>query len=140
MPEMPSQLILIADDERLPLPYRIDTRPASEFSYATALNKLSNSRLFRPTASRPVFLVPGERQDYNEYGAMEDLGMTDAQDASLQMSAVLNLDNRAGISCVGAILTYLQRRRGSEFLQHDPQAEEAYGISRVERLTLRNTM
>ena len=131
---------MTVDDERPPLPYRIDTRPASEFSYTTALTKLSNSRLFRPTASRPIFLVPGEPQDYNEDHPMEDLGMTNAQSASLQVSALLDVDNRAGIGCVGAILTYLQRRRGSEFLQHDPQAEEAYGISCVERFTLRSTM
>lgn len=56
------------------------------------------------------------------------------------MSAWLNVDSKVSIGCAGAVVAFLQRRRSSEYLQDDPDAQLAYRIVHLEMFTFKNTM
>jgi DNA mismatch repair protein MSH5 len=50
------------------------------------------------------------------------------------------MDNTVGIGCVGAVIFYLDRKRVSEYLQDDPNAQMAYQVVRLEMFSIRDTM
>jgi DNA mismatch repair protein MSH5 len=85
-------------------------------------------------------LVPGENVNYDEDFSVDEVGLTSKQGRLLQISARLDLDNTVSVSCAGAIMSYLQRRRASEYLQDDPAAQLAYRVSHVEMFTFKDTM
>lgn len=114
-------------------------RPLADFKYELALHKLSNlSTLHRTTGVR--FLVPGEEEQPNESIVEDEVGMTDERGRSLHISGSVNLESRVSVGCAGAIITYLQRKKASEYLHGDPAADAAYPILRLETFSLKNTM
>lgn len=127
------------DDENVPLPYKIELRPASDYKYGNALQKLiatpaiQNAQGFR-------FLVPGEEEQWNQDRRHDETGLTDERGRALLVSSHVNLQSKISIGCAGAIVTYLQRRKASEFLQGDHSAEEAYHILRLECFSFKDTM
>ena len=135
-----SWLISSPDEDHPPLPYALEIRPSSEFSFNGALNRLENARIFATQPPLTVFWVPGEAENYADDQSVSDIGLTNVQGTLLQLSSRLNMDSRVGIACVGAVLTYLQRKRSSAYLPNDPEAQRAYAVSRVGRFTLRETM
>lgn len=114
-------------------------RPPPEFSYEAALTKLANLDSVLSNAA-VKFLVPGENINYEENIHADEVGLTNRQGRLLQMSAWLDLDNKVSVSCAGAVISYLQRKRASEYLQDDPAAQLAYRISHVEMFTFKDTM
>ena len=121
------------------MPYDVELRPRPEFSYEAALTKLANlDSVLSNVAVR--FLVPGDNVNYEEDIRAHEVGLTNRQGRLLQMSAWLDLNNKVSVSCAGAIISCLQRKRASEYLQDDPATQLAYRISHVEMFTLKNTM
>ena len=68
------------------------------------------------------------------------MGLTSRRGRLLELSAWIDLDNVASIGCVGAVLTYLQRKRASEYLQDDADAELAYRVQTIEMFSLAGIM
>ena len=130
---------LSADEFNPPLPYDVELRPPPEFSYEAALTKLANlDSVLSNAAVR--FLVPGENVNYEEHVQIDEVGLTNRQGRLIQMSAWLDVENKVSVSCVGAVISYLQRKRASEYLQGDPAAQLAYRVSHVEMFTFKDTM
>lgn len=114
-------------------------RPTSDFKYQNALHKLGSlNTLDQLDCIR--FLIPGDNTDYDYGQHADELGLVDDFGKMLTTTSSLNMDSRISVGCVGAIIGYLQRKRASEYLEHDPQAEAAYRISGLRMFTLKNTM
>jgi DNA mismatch repair protein MSH5 len=103
------------------------------------LNKLANLQtLALPAAVK--LLVPGENAGLEEDFHADEVGLSNRQGRLIQLSAWLDLDNKVSISCAGAVIAWLQRKRASEYLQDDPTAQQAYRITQVEMFSIKNTM
>ena len=86
------------------------------------------------------FLIPGESFTWDDGQEQDEFGFTSRQGKLLRISGSINLDIRASLGCVGALLTYLQRQRSAEYLQDDPDAQQAYRITSMEMFSLQGTM
>ena len=78
--------------------------------------------------------------NFEEGQASDDLGLSSRHGRLLKLSSWIDLDNTISIGCLGAVLTYLQRKRASEYLQDDAEAERAYRVETVEMFSLAGTM
>ena len=125
------------DDGECPLPYDTEVRPVPEFGYEAALTRLAN---LASLASAPAvrFLVPGDtiEDDFD----VEEVGLTHRHGRLLHVAAWLDLDSKVSVSCAGAVICHLQRKRASDFLQDDPEAQLAYRITSMAMFTCNNTM
>lgn len=119
--------------------YETELRPNPEFSYEDAQMKLANLSLTRPDQG-VRFLVPGENEHVDENTRADEIGLTDRPGNLMQASASLDLDSHASIGCIGALIACLQRRRASEYLQNDPDAQAVYRVASVEMFSFYNTM
>lgn len=129
----------MADNDEPALPYKLELRPSGDFKYEQALQKLSTISTLE---ARPgvKFLVPGEDELYDERNYADEMGLTAERGRTLHISGSINLDSKVSVGCAGAVITYLQRKRQSEYLQGDPAADQAYQILRMEMFSLKGTM
>ena len=132
-------LLTSTDENNLPLPYEVEIRPPPEFSYEGALTKLANLDSIVTNAG-VRYLVPGENVNYDEDFQADEIGLSNKEGRLLQISAWLDLSNKVSVSCAGAVISYLQRKRASEYLQDDPAAQMAYRISHVDMFTFKDSM
>lgn len=128
------------DHDQRPSPYELVLRPASDFKYESTISKLSTLRLIQPEDNYIRFLVPGDNMEYDELYGIDESALTDHTGRMLYTSGQVDLDNRLSVGCMGAVVAHLQRKRASEYLQDDPNAQLAYRIARVETTSLKNTM
>lgn len=133
-------LIPRAVGDEPPLPYQIDIRPSQEFSYEGAKIKLGNLASIDATGNAMTFLVPGDSATYEDEQDHESFGSTNRQGKLLRLSSWVDFESRLGVGCMGAILTYLQRKRAADYLPGDPNAEFAIRVRSLEMFTLQNTM
>ena len=128
------------DDGELPLPYKKEYRPVTEFNYDGGKEKLVNLPIFANETAELRFLVPGEPSSFDENESLEDFGHSSKQGKIHRLSTWLNLENKVSIGCAGAVIAYLSRKRAQEHLQNDPAAQQAYRVSSMEMFTLKQTM
>ena len=129
--------LLNSDEDNCPLPYETEVRPAPEFGYEGALTRLAN--LDSLTSAPAVrFLVPSDtiEDDFNA----EEVGLTHRHGRLLHVATWLDLDSKVSVSCAGAIICHLQRKRASDFLRDDPEAQLAYRITSMAMSTCNDTM
>lgn len=127
------------ENDGAPLPYKIELRPLADFKYDQALHKLSTLPSLQETTG-VRFLIPGEEDQSSGNMFAEETGLTDERGRALHISSSINLESKISIGCAGAIITYLQRKKASEYLEGDRAADEAYPILRLEMFSLKNTM
>lgn len=130
---------MLTDNDEAPLPYKIELRPLADFKYDQALHKLSTLPSLQETTG-VRFLIPGEEDQNGDNVFAEGIGLTDERGRALHISSSINLESRISIGCAGAIITYLQRKKASEYLDGDRAADQAYPIIRLEMFSLKNTM
>ena len=128
-----------ADNEEPILLYKHELRPSTDFKHELGLQKLSAISTLEATPG-VRFLVPAEEEQYNQQNHTDEMGFNDERGRALHISSSINLDSRVSIGCAGAVITYLQRKRQSEYLHGDPAAEQAYQILRLEMSSLKDTM
>jgi len=121
------------------LPYKLELRPSADFKYEQAIQKLSAISTLETTPG-VKFLVPGEDERYTEQNYADEMGLTAGRGRTLHVSGCINLENQVSVGCAGAVITYLQRLRQSEYLQGDPAAEQAYQVLRIETFSVKDTM
>lgn len=136
---MCTTILIVLDDDHVILPYKIDMRPSSDFKYETAVHRLATISSLDAIPG-VKFLVPGEEEEYDAENLLDESGLTDERGQALHLSGNINLESKISIGCAGAIITYLQRKRASEYLQGDPAADQAYQIFRLEMFSVKNTM
>jgi DNA mismatch repair protein MSH5 len=95
------------------LPYQIDVRPTSEFSYSNAESKLLALKISSNHEERIRFFVPQDGLEGPEEVNPEEMGFTLQEGRLLHISSSIDMENPATIGCAGAILQYLQRRKSS---------------------------
>lgn len=83
--------------------------------------------------------MPGEEEQFGE-SQLDEIGLSDARGRTLHITGSINLDSKLGIGCGGAIITYLQRRKASEYLEGDPAVEDAYQILDLQMFSFKDTM
>ena len=50
------------------------------------------------------------------------------------------MESRISVGCVGAVLSCLQRKRTTDYLPDDPEAQRAYSINEIEMFSMAGTM
>lgn len=138
-PEKSYYPLILIDNDDVPLPYKIELRPLADFKYDQALHKLSTLPSLQETTG-VRFLIPGEEDQSSDNSFTQETGLTDERGRALHISSSINSESRTSIGCAGAIITFLQRKKASEYLEGDRAAEEAYPILRLEMFSLKNTM
>jgi DNA mismatch repair protein MSH5 len=118
----------------------VDYRPNPEFSYEEAKNKLVNLQSILIGGEGVRFLIPGGSLTYDDDQGHDEFDSTSRQGKLLRISGWINLDSRVSLGCVGAVLTSLQRKRSAEFLQGDPDGQQAYRITSMEMFSMKGTM
>ncbi|CAI7580460.1 unnamed protein product [Penicillium manginii] len=126
------------------LPYQIDARPAQEFSTSNAKERLVALDVSSAHEQRLRFLVPesGISGPSPEEVNAEDMGFTLHGGRLLHISSSVDMDNPITLGCVGAVLSYLQRRRatGTSMDPIGPTDECPFQVRSLEMFNLENTM
>jgi DNA mismatch repair protein MSH5 len=132
-------VLMKVGETRYPPAYQFDLRPNPEFSYQDALSRLLTLPL-SPNDRAVRFLVPGDGEDLEANLRPDEIGLTSKQGELMNVSTVVDLNSTVSVGCIGAIVAYLQRKRGAEYLSDDPNALAAYRITGIAMFTLKNTM
>lgn len=120
------------------LPYQIDVRPTTEFSYSNAESKILALDLSSTHEDRIRFFVPQNGLAGPEEVVSEEMGFTPREGRLLHISSSVDMENPVTIGCVGAILTYLQRRRAVAPTVLEETSE--YRIRALQMFNLNDTM
>lgn len=96
-----------------------------------------NLDLERDKGTRMQFLTPGEGAGS---GDAQEVGFTDETSKLLRLSGVVSLESRLSVSCAGAVLAYLQRRRVADYLPRDLSITQAFRVVSVEAFGLKDMM
>lgn len=83
-------------DDRFRLPFLLDIRPASEFSYDVAKSKLAGLRLWQTDEPRVTFVVPGDVVAAE--GPIEDDEAVGRQDQLLRLAGWIDVESRLTVS------------------------------------------
>ncbi|KAF2686455.1 hypothetical protein K458DRAFT_476351 [Lentithecium fluviatile CBS 122367] len=127
-----------SDNDQFRLPFLLEVRPPTEFSYDAAKSKLVSLKLGMNHTSQLNFVVPGdaivEDPAYDYETAPRQLGQL------LRVAGIIDMDSQLTVSCAGALLSYLQRRRAAGYLPGDPDAQMMFRISALGMFSLRDIM
>lgn len=121
------------------VPYQTELRPNPDFGHERALEKLANLRSIHAETAIQLH-VPNDFDDFDGSFRVDEAHHQGHQSTAAQIPAWLDLDNRVSIGCAGAVTAFLQRRRSSEYLQDDPDAQMAYRVAHLEMFTFKDTM
>ncbi|KAH3979586.1 hypothetical protein HBH70_150560 [Parastagonospora nodorum] len=124
------------DNDQFRLPFLLEVRPPSEYSYDAARSKLVNLRLGEEDGTRVRFNIPGEL-GANEH---DEENIAGKQGQLLRLAGWVDVDSQATVGCAGALISYLQRRRAAAYLPGDEAAHLMFRVSTLEMFSLRDTM
>ncbi|KAF2145739.1 uncharacterized protein K452DRAFT_244048, partial [Aplosporella prunicola CBS 121167] len=124
--------------DQFALPYILEMRPSSEYSYETAKNKLVNLRNASDQGPQITFTIPGDVHAADNTGTDDD--NSGRQEHLLKLSGWINIDSRITVGCAGAVLSYLQRRRATAYLPGDQAVLAMFRVSAIEMFTVTGNM
>ncbi|KAJ6121588.1 hypothetical protein N7512_004053 [Penicillium capsulatum] len=121
------------------LPYQVEVRPTQEFSHSNAQHRLVTLEVSSSHENRLRFFVPHHGLEGPEEVNPEEMGFTRHEGKLLHIASVVDMENTVTIGCVGAVLTYLQKRRsiGSNI---GPLGDTTLSVRSLEMFNLRDTM
>ncbi|RMD45070.1 hypothetical protein DV735_g190, partial [Chaetothyriales sp. CBS 134920] len=127
------------DPDSLPLPYEVQVLPSPEFNFEGALSRLA---YFEPSllAMRTRLIIPGDAISGEGNLEPSKFGFSDREGRLLQVSSGLDLDSKTSIGCVGALISYLQRKRAPDHVRGDQEVQFADRILRIEMFSFKDTM
>ncbi|KAJ9212412.1 hypothetical protein DTO166G4_6043 [Paecilomyces variotii] len=120
-------------------PWQVDIRPSPEFNYTNARIKLAALETLLEKDESIRFLVPGDGLSYDDQVDADEVGFTAQEGKLLRLTGCIDLENTISVGCAGAVLTYLQRRRATEYLPSDPEVNRL-SVRSIEMFTLKGTM
>ncbi|KAL6169067.1 hypothetical protein ACJQWK_05427 [Exserohilum turcicum] len=136
-PEAKSGGSTSSDNDQFRLPFLLEVRPPSEFSYDSAKVKLVSLRLGEDNGTRIEFNIPGELATVGHPGEEHSVGQ---QGELLRLAGWIDLESRSTVGCAGSLISYLQRRRAAAYLPGDRSANLMFRIAILEMFSLRETM
>lgn len=77
------------------------------------------------------FLVPGDGLTYDDQVGTENVGFTAHEGKILHLAGFIDMENTISVGCAGALLTYLQRKRATEYLPNDDSVH-AFRVRSIE--------
>ncbi|KAI4752933.1 hypothetical protein E4T52_14463 [Aureobasidium sp. EXF-3400] len=123
------------------MPALCSPRPASEFSYGSARNRLAGLKLDHEDGPKITFVTPGDLiAEGNEEHIAGDAAVESRQGQFLRLAGWIDVDSKVTVGCAGAILTYIHRKRAATFLPGDVAAQAMHRISTIEMFTLAGSM
>ncbi|CAG8029250.1 unnamed protein product [Penicillium olsonii] len=137
-PQSPSQNLAQEDVSSTYLPYQIDIRPTAEFSHSNAESKILALDISSTHEDRIRFFVPQNGLAGPEEVDSEEMGFTLREGRLLHISSSVDMENPVTIGCVGAILTYMQRRRAVASTALGEASE--YRVRALQMFNLHDTM
>ncbi|CAI6250959.1 unnamed protein product [Periconia digitata] len=129
---------LTIPDHQYRLPFILEQRPPSEFSYEAAKTKISHLALEGDPQLRCNFVMTGDKILSDAAGDGE--ANTGQQSCLLRLAGLIDLDSNLTIGCAGALLSYLQRRRAAAYLPGGIDTQHVFRVSTVEMFSLKETM
>ncbi|KAK7535827.1 muts domain V-domain-containing protein [Phyllosticta citribraziliensis] len=123
-------------NDQFALPFMLEIRPATEFAYDGAKNKLVNLNIGSDRGPQVTFTVPGDVQTAD---LVNDTDIARQQNL-LQLEGWVDMDCKVTVGCAGAVLTYLQRRRAAAFLPGDRTDNALFRVSHIVMFTLEGHM
>ncbi|KAJ5291761.1 DNA mismatch repair protein MutS core [Penicillium angulare] len=133
------QSLAQGNDSSSYLPYQEDVCPTQDFSYSNAKKRLIALDVSSSHEDRLRFFVPHSGLTGPEEVDPDNMGFTLHEGRLLHISSAIDIENPVTIGCVGAILTYLQKRRAiSTSLEHVDSC--AFRVRSLEMFSLKDTM
>ncbi|KAA8567184.1 hypothetical protein EYC84_010241 [Monilinia fructicola] len=120
--------------------YVLDSRPAAEFYYEAAKNKLASLEIAGMTGGGMTLATPGDDFGGDRKHDQAELSGTGRHGRLMRLAGWIDLDSRLSIGCAGAVLSYLGRRRSVEYLPNDEAALIAFRIRTIEMFSLADIM
>lgn len=80
------------------LPYALELRPRSEFSFEAAKTKLASLKIGEADGPRVSFVIPGDVHAYDDYDENDDGGPTGIQAKLLRFSGWVSMDSNLTVS------------------------------------------
>ncbi|KAG9727287.1 hypothetical protein KCU73_g12671, partial [Aureobasidium melanogenum] len=123
------------------MPALCSPRPASEFSYGSARNRLAGLKLDHEDGPKITFVTPGDLiAESNEEHIAGDAAVESRQGQFLRLAGWIDVDSKVTVGCAGTILAYIHRKRAATFLPGDVAAQAMHRISTIEMFTLAGSM
>ncbi|KAB8291251.1 hypothetical protein EYC80_009938 [Monilinia laxa] len=120
--------------------YVLDSRPAAEFYYEAAKNKLASLEIEGARGASMILSTPGDDFTGDRKSDQAELSGTGRQGRLMRLAGWIDLDSRLSIGCAGAVLSYLGRRRSVEYLSNDEAALIAFRVQTIEMFSLADIM
>ncbi|QSZ29053.1 hypothetical protein DSL72_003563 [Monilinia vaccinii-corymbosi] len=120
--------------------YVLDSRPAAEFYYEAAKNKLASLDIEGARGAGMVLATPGDDFTGDRNHDQAELSGAGRQGRLIRLAGWIDLDSRLSIGCAGAVLSYLGRRRSVDYLPNDEAALIAFRIRTIEMSSLTDMM
>ncbi|KAF7936017.1 uncharacterized protein EAE98_002236 [Botrytis deweyae] len=120
--------------------YILDSRPASEFYYETAKNKLASLGIEGPRGAGMMLATPDDELAGNHTHDQADLSGKGRQGRFMRLAGWIDLESRISVGCAGAVLNYLGRRRSVDYLPNDEAALIAFRVRTIEMFSLTDMM
>jgi DNA mismatch repair protein MSH5 len=111
-----------------------------EYGVNSAKAKLAELEIFQQESEPAQFLVPGDglTQQAGEVIA-ENAGFSFEKGKVLRLGGIVDIENVVSLGCAGAILTYVQRQRTTEYSDQE-NSGAACVVRSVETFFLKGTM
>ncbi|RKF63192.1 MutS protein-like protein 5 [Erysiphe neolycopersici] len=119
--------------------YVLEYRPALDFSFEHAKNKLVNLILDKERESDIVFTTPEDLLG-NPVGDQINKQSMGRQGRLMRLAGMVDLESKVTVGCAGAVLNYISRRRKSEYLPNDQDALFFFQVHSIEMITLSDTL
>lgn len=126
--------------DRTRLPYLLECRPSGDFGYQSARDKLVDLQIGQRDGPAVTYVVPGDVLARDDQYLADDDGSAGQQAQLLRLSGWINMESRLSVGCIGALLSYLQRRRSTTYLPLDPNAGSMFRINTIEMFSMAGTM
>lgn len=119
----------LPQDDQFRLPYNLEVRPSSEFSYEAAKNKLVNLKIGSETGPQVTFVVPGDvlAADEHDGDGGESSGR---QGRLLRLSCWIDVESRLTVSYAASIQPHLTHQGWVRWCRPVlPATEEGHCVS-----------
>lgn len=122
------------------MPYCLEIRPSQEFNYENGKNKIINDPLLAASGCHLSFITPRGAENDGGYSHLDEADHTSNQGKLLRLSTKFDFESRLTAGCAGAVIAFLQRKKGLEHLPGEVDTNSTFRISAIEVFSLSGLM